>query len=183
MKKLLVGLLLSFAAASAATLTLNLDSPTLSVLPGQNALFTGTLTSTYDVTLDLNSISVNLGGDFLIDTLPFFLTGPLTIAANSTSAPFEFFTATPNDPFTGLFGSYSGTITIFGGAQVNGLSDPSVLDQLGDQSFSVVALDPVAAVPEPASGSMLLLAAAGAFVYRRRVANTGKLRESQSGVV
>ena len=60
MKTLLVGLLLSFAA-SAATLTLNLDSPTLSVLPGQNALFTGTLTSTYDVTLDLNSISVNLG--------------------------------------------------------------------------------------------------------------------------
>ena len=62
---------------------------------------------------------------------------------------------------------------------MNDLSDPGVLDQLGDQSFSVEVLDPAKTVPEPASGPVLLLAA-GAFVYGRWAANARKGREGKN---
>lgn len=183
MKKILVGFLLSLAMASAGTLTLNLDTNTASLLPGQTATFTGTLTSTYSVDVDLNGLNINLPGDFLSDSLPFFLTGPLSIGANSTSAPFDLFTVMPNAPFSGPFGIYNGTISVLGGAQINGVYDPNVFDQLADQSFSVVVLDPGTTVPEPASGPVVLLVVAGALLYMRRVAVVHKARAGQASKI
>ena len=169
MRKMLLTLLLSVAPIWASALTLNLDSSTLTALPGGSVTFSGTISSDFPATVDLNSISVNLVGDFTVDTTPFFL-GPLTVAANGSTVNFALFTVTVADPFALPYGVYSGTISLLGGVEVGDVYDPNVLDLLGESAFSVEVLDPGAtAVPEPASGLLLLLAAAAAGgVWLRR---------------
>lgn len=167
MYKLIFALLVGAATSSAASLTLNLDTVSLSALPGETLFFSGSITSTFLATVDLNAINLNLGGDFLVDSSPFFL-GPLTVSAGGTTVNFTLFQVTVNDPFTVPYGLYTGTISLLGGVEVNDVYDPNILDPLGDATFSIEVQDPSTAVPEPAFGPMVLAVTAGLVAYRRR---------------
>ncbi len=166
--KLLLALLLCAAPSWAESLTITLTPATLPALPGQVITFNGTIASGYSVTVDLNSISVNLGSGFLVDVTPFFL-GPLTLAPNAVTANFPLFTVEVANPFTNPIGSYSGTISILGGAEVNNFYDPGVLDPLGSATFNIVVNEPSSAVPEPATWQLALAAGASlGFFHKRR---------------
>jgi len=172
--KLLLALLLCAAPSGAATITLNLASSSIAGVPGETLTFLGSISSTYGVTVDFNSISVNLnlGTGFLVDNLPFFL-GPITVSANGNTGEFALFTVTANNPFLNPYGIYAGTISILGGAEVGGVYDPGILDLLTTTSFSVVVNNPAtpitsAAIPEPATWPLVLAAGGSLWLYKRR---------------
>lgn len=167
MLKLLFSLFLTVAAACAASLTVNLDFPTLSASAGQTVTFTGTISNGFTDTVDLNSLSVNVtGSGFTADTTPFFL-GPLDVTGLSTTVSFALFSITLDDPFPSPSGLYNGTVDLLGGVQVGGVPDPGVFNLLGQGTFEVNVVQ-ATDVPEPAFGPMLLAAGGVAVFYRRR---------------
>lgn len=167
--KLLLALLLCAAPSWAALITIVLTPPTQPAFPGQVLTFNGMIASDSAVTLDLNSISVNLGSGFLVDVTPFFL-GPLTLLPNTVSPNFALFTVEVANPFANPTGLYSGTISILGGAEVNNVYDPGVLDPLGSATFNiVVSNEPSSAVPEPATWQLVpAVGASLCFFHKRR---------------
>lgn len=167
MLKLLFSLLIGVATASAATLTVNLDFPTLAVAPGQTVTFSGTISNGFADAVDLNSLNVNLSGSgFTVDPTPFFF-GPLTVDGNATTVNFSFFSVAVDDPFAFPSGLYSGTIDVLGGVQVGGIPDPTVQNLLGQAAFEVNVLE-ATQVPEPASAPLLLVTGAALGLYRLR---------------
>ena len=167
---LLLALLLCAAPSWAASLTITLTPQTLPAFPGQVLTFNGTIASDFAVTVDLNSISVNLGSGFLVDVTPFFL-GPITLLPNTVSSNFALFTVEVANPFANPTGLYSGTISILGGAEVNNVYDPSVSNPLGSATFNIfVTNEPSSAIPEPATWQLVLAASASlCFVHKRNL--------------
>ncbi len=157
-------LLLTAGRAFADDLTMNLDASTLTVSPGGQVTFTGTITNNDASILDLNSISVTLGGQFGVDTTPFF-SGPLTVAANGSTIDFPLFTVTANSPYTDPLGPQTGTVTILGGVESPAVGyDPTAENQLGSTGFAV---DVIAPAPEISPGWMVLTAGGLLLVWRR----------------
>ena len=150
--------LLPCAVASADTITITLDSPTLSGSAGDTLQFFGTLTNTTADTVFLNDVNFNLASIPLssIDNSPFFTNAPVSLdAAGSldggfTSGDIQLFNIAIPDPFTP--GNYSGTFQVLGGA------DGGSQDIVGTADFTVQVLGPVSGVPEPASLGLMLAA-------------------------
>ena len=170
---LLLALLLCAAPSWAASLTITLTPQTLPAFPGQVLTFNGTIASDFAVTVDLNAISVNLGSGFLVDVTPFFL-GPITLSPNTVTANFPLFTVEVANPFINPSGLYSGTISILGGAEVDNIYDPGVLNLLGFATFTVNVLDPASsAVPEPGTWQLALAAGAPLYLFHKRRSGAG----------
>jgi hypothetical protein len=164
--KRLYPLLLFMAAlacmpAKADSLTISLDSSTLSGSPGSEVEFFGTLTNNTGADLFLNADSFNLAGfdPSAIDDSPFFTNAPLFLAPGANTGDIGLFNITIPDPFA--TNSYPGSFQILGGATED---DQTVI---GTADF-VVNVQPVSAVPEPSSLSMLGLAATLLFLFRVR---------------
>jgi hypothetical protein len=143
-----------------------LDSPQLTAAPGQTITFRGVIANNDLFTVDLNAISVSLNGMFTEDLTP-FLSGPLTVAAStptmtSQTPDFDFFKVTVDLPYTDPFGVKSGTLTILGNVETNGVYNPDIKNPLGSTTFSVNVNN----VPEPATFTVVLLGAALLFLCR-----------------
>jgi hypothetical protein len=165
---ILAAVLLPCISASADTLTITLDSPTLSGSPGDTLQFLGTLTNTTSDTVFLNDVNFNLASipSGSIDNSPFFANAPLSLdAAGSldggfTSGDIELFDVTIPDPFTA--GNYDGTFQVLGGV------DGNAQDILGTVDFTVQVAGPASAVPEPASFGFMAAAFVAICVTNRR---------------
>ncbi|HTC35246.1 MAG TPA: PEP-CTERM sorting domain-containing protein [Bryobacteraceae bacterium] len=163
--------LLPSAAALADTITITLDSPTLSGSAGDTLQFFGTLTNTTSDTVFLNDDNFNLASIPLgsIDDSPFFANAPLSLdAAGSldggfTSGDIELFDVTIPDPFPP--GNYDGTFQVLGGA------DGGSQDIVGTADFTVQVLGPVSGVPEPGSLGLMAAALVGICAINRRRRN------------
>lgn len=162
MHRILLSLLLAAASTYAASVTLTLDSNSLSALPGQVITFSGTVNNGLGSEVFLNTLNVNLaGGGLTTDSLVFFL-GPASVNGLTTTPSFDWFTVTVANPFNFPFGAYSGTIDLLGGA------DAFAQDILSQTTFTVTVLDPATVVPEPALAPGVLALALGYWGYRRR---------------
>jgi PEP-CTERM motif len=159
---------LACGSASADTVTITLDSPTLSGSPGDTLQFFGTLTNTTADTVFLNDVNFNLASIPLgsIDNSPFFTNAPLSLdAAGSldggfTSGDIELFDVTIPDPFAAA--NYDGTFQVLGGI------DGNAQDILGTADFTVQVLGSSSSVPEPSSVILLGAAFLGLCWFRRR---------------
>jgi plastocyanin len=149
--------ILPCAAARADTLAINFMPSTLSAAPGQTVTFSGTITNLENATVDLNSCDVNLSGPFTTDSCVDFLRfAPLFLGPLETSAPFDMFTATADQPFTGSFGlQYPGIFTVLGGP------DSDAQEVLARANFGVIV------TPEPGSAVLLGLAVILTLAFRR----------------
>ena len=152
MRALFVILFASAVAANATQISLNLDSATLSGLPGQMLDFTGTLTNNTGATLFINSDSFTFAINGALDDSPFLLNAPLSINAGVTSADFEIFDVII--PGGQALGPYTGSFTVLGG------TDGSQQNNLGSASFTVEV------TPEPASYLLISCAVALLLAYR-----------------
>ena len=105
------------ATARADSLSITFDHSILSAAPGQTVTFRGTITNLENAIVDLNSCDVNLTGPFTTDScVDFLLFAPLFLGPHETSAPFDMFTVTVDQPFTGPFGlQFPGIFTVLGG--------------------------------------------------------------------
>ncbi len=152
MKALLCILILATlgtAAAKADSLTITLDQANPTVSAGGTLQFFGTITNDTDATLYLNGDDLNLDGLSLTTTDQFYNTVPISLApdgqAGDSSGDIELFDVTVSDPLLDAAGAYSGTYTLFGGA------DGGAQGNLGSTSFSVTTV-----TPEPSSLYLLL---------------------------
>ncbi len=168
--------LLACGSASADTIAITLDSPTLSGSPGDTLQFFGTLTNTTADTVFLNDVNFNLASIPLssIDNSPFFTNAPLSLDAAAsldggfTSGDIELFDITIPNPFTAA--NYAGTFQVLGGV------DGNAQDILGTANFTVQVLGPTSGVPEPSSLVMLGTALVGLCWFRRRRRSSGFAR-------
>ena len=142
------------AGALAGPLTINFASSLINRLPGQTATFSANLTNTTGATMFLNSDSLNIASPLLADDTKFFLNSPFTLAPGASSGSFQIFDITIL-PGTTL-AIYSGNFSILGGATA------ASFDQLGSANFAVNV------VPEPTTGSLLLIAMCAGAALRRR---------------
>jgi len=159
MRALILVVIAFAAAANADELSVNLDSSTLTGLPGDTLMFTGTLTNNTSDTLFINSDSFTFDIAGALDDSPFLLNAPISLDGGVTSSDFEMFDI-DIPPGQGT-GAYMGSFTVLGGV------DGNAQDNLGTASFEVDV------VPEPASyllfGSALAMLA-GWRVLRARLA-------------
>jgi hypothetical protein len=148
------------AAARADSIAINFMPSTLSAMPGQTVTFSGTITNLANATVDLNSCDVNLAGPFTTDScVNFLFFAPLFLSPFETSAPFDMFTVTVGQPFTGSSGlQYPGIFTVLGGP------DGDAQNVLAQATFAVVV------TPEPGTFVLLGLALTMTFALRRRSA-------------
>ena len=148
-------------------LTIALDPNIVTLSPGDSFTFSGIISNTGPATVDLNGIDVTLNGSlFQFDITPFF-SGPLTVAAGTSTPTFALFSVTVDLPYNAPAGLQAGTLTILGGVEVNDVYDPTVQDFQGAATFSIN----VASVPEPSSFAMMtpaLLAGIGFLTYHRK---------------
>ena len=147
-------------AARADSLAINFTPSILSASPGQTVTFSGTITNLENAIVDLNSCDVNLAGPFTTDScVAFLLSAPLFLDPLETSAPFDMFTVTVDQPFTGPFGLQPpGIFTVLGGP------DGDAQNILGQATFAVVV------TPEPGTFVLLGLALIMTLALRRRSA-------------
>jgi hypothetical protein len=168
--------MLACGLACADPISLVLDSTQLTAGPGQQVTFTGTIFNNDTATVDLNSISISLPGEFTADPTP-FLFGPLTVAGSGTTGDYSLFNVTVNDPYTDPGGIYSGVVTILGGVEGPSGYDPTTQNFLGSAAFSV-NVPSTSAAPEP--GSFVLLLTGFLLVLFGRAGIGGCLKRSQS---
>jgi hypothetical protein len=155
--QLLAAFLLTGAPCFAVTITL--DNPAQSGVPGTTLTFSGTVANTGQAIVDLNGIVVSLPGEFTTGDAPFF-NGPATVDPMSTSVDFGLFTAMIDIPYTDFLGTTSGTLTLLGGIEGPGGYDPSVQNVIGTANFSVTT------TPEPSSWALGTLAIGVAALLR-----------------
>jgi PEP-CTERM motif len=175
--KIKIGFLFALSLVSsnvrASDLFLQLDSPTLTGGPGDTLTFSGTIVNNDDFAIDLNGIDISLNGMFTTDNTLFFF-GPASIDAppGTETVDFELFSVTVNDPYTDPLGIQTGTATILGNVETNGMPDLNAQNPLGSATFNVDVT-----TPEPSSFAMMMLAslagaaAAATLISRRRRAN------------
>ena len=152
MRNLLILLCGACVPALADDVQITLDSPQLTAAPGQTVTFRGVIANNDFFTVDLNAISVSLSGMFTVDTTPFF-SGPPTVAAStptmtSQTPHFDMFKVTVDLPYTDPLGVKSGTLTVLGNVETNGVYNPDIKNFLGSTPFSVNV-----AVPEPSTAA------------------------------
>jgi hypothetical protein len=158
--------LLALRPANAQSdLLFTLDSIVQSGNPGDELIYTGTLTNTSSNPLYLNGITFNfdnaavpyLSGDANV----FNANVPLSLAASGSAG----------DSYSGAIfgvaldpstppGTYTGSVTLTGGA------DGNANDVLGTQNFGVAT--PAGAVPEASSLSMAVIGLLSVGIVRRR---------------
>jgi hypothetical protein len=142
------------AIARADTLSITFDPSILSAQPGQTITFSGSITNLENVAVFLNSCDVNIPGQFTSDCSLFF-GGPASLDPFETSAVFDLFTVTVDDPYTGAAGLQPGIFTVVGGV------DGDAQDNLVEAQFSVDV------VPEPGTAVLLGLALTLTFAVGR----------------
>lgn len=143
------------ANALAAPVTINFGSSLISRSPGQTASFSAILSNMSGALVFLNSDSLNIAAPLTPNDTNFFLFAPLTLGPGASSGSFPIFDILV--PLSTPYGTYSGLFVLFGG------SSGASFDQLGSAVFAVNV------VPEPATGSLILLAlCAGAAMLRKR---------------
>jgi hypothetical protein len=162
MKNLLFAAMLATlgtAVANASSVTITLNTPNQHVLPGETIDIFGTIVNNSNTTLYLNNDDLNLAGLSFTTTDQFFNTVPISLAPSgqpgSSSGDIELFDVTVSNPLVGGPGTFSGSYTLFGGA--DGGAD-TAQDNLGSANFSL------AITPEPPSIYLLLGAIAAAWV-------------------
>jgi hypothetical protein len=169
MRKLICTLMfaaLGTVAAKASTVTITLSQATQAVMPGRTVEFFGTISNNSNQTIYLNSDDLDFSSAGFTVVDQFFNTVPISLApsgqAGSSSGNIELFDISVNAPFGGIEETYSGTYTLFGGADGGAYT---AQDNLGSATFGV------AVTPEPSSIWLLLSGLAGVWV-----AGAGRMR-------
>jgi hypothetical protein len=160
LRNLLLLVCLACSPATADDLSIVLDSVVLATYPGQQVTFTGDIFNDDMATLDLNDISISLGGMFTVDTTPFF-SGPATVPGQGGLIPpltgdFALFNVLVDIPYTDPLGIIFGTLSILGGVEGPLGYDPTTENFLGSTSFGVAVVDPPASAPEPSAFTLIL---------------------------
>jgi len=142
--------------AYADSISIVLDSSTLSGAPGDVLTFSGIIANTAGDPVYLNSDTVSLPGfdSSNIDDSAFFGMTPLFLDANSTSGDLGLFSISLPGSFAD--GTYDGSFSIFGGPT------PGSTDLLSIAIFNVQVASDMSPVPEP--GMLTVLAAAAGMV-------------------
>jgi hypothetical protein len=141
------------AGALAGPVTIDFTSSLLNGQRGQTVTFSANLINTTGATVFLNSDSLNIAAPLTGDDTKFFLFSPLSLGPGASSGSFQIFDI--SIPLGAPFGLYSGSFDILGGATA------AAFDPVGSADFAVNV------VPEPATGSLLLVAlCAGAALLR-----------------
>ena len=155
---------LAGASAHADILSLDFELNTLTATPGQTVTVRGTVTNLAPSSVDLNSCSVTLPGQFTTDDCGAFFSGtgaPFFLGVGE-SATFDLFTFTPALNFSGSPGLQPpGSFSVLGTVEVAGY-DPDTQNVLVDAPFQVNM------VPEPSTFALLALVVPAAFALRRR---------------
>jgi len=168
-------LLLAGVSTARASVSLTLETPNQTAVPGQTLTFLGNVSNFYDAPVDLNQIAITLNGPFSIETSVFFdASAPLSVEAQPESTGmYPWFTVTVNNPYPDALGIVTGTVSILGGVQGPGGYDPNTQDLLGSIGFSVnvMAAAPTPPPTPPVSGEIpepstwALFSAGGALLW------------------
>jgi hypothetical protein len=154
-------LVLAASTAQASSISFNLASSLLTGTPGGTILtFIGTVTETSGSLTYLNGDNATVVSPLVIDDTPFLTNFPLALNPFQSVTNVVFHVTIP--PGTTL-GTYAGQFQILGGG------DPIAQDVLATQTFGIVA-----AVPEPAAFSLLMLGLglSSLLTLRRKIAQS-----------
>ena len=145
-------MLASVAVSHADSLSVTSTDPSQTILQGTTVVtFDETISNPSADTIFLNSDGAFTDSTLVsVDDSPFLTNAPFFLDAMSSSGPFALFNV--DLPANLAPGLYTGTFSIFGGA------DGGASDDLADVNFSITVSSPVATAPEPGS---LLLACCG----------------------
>jgi hypothetical protein len=155
MNRMAVLTILCVGQLSAATISFTLDQPMLNASPGDLVSFTGIISNTGSGTIFLNSALGTLPyPDVLVDYGAFFTSAPPSLDPGQSYSGAIFGVAVGLNASSG---EYLGSFAIQGGG------DSFTFDDLATQSFQVT----VSSVPEPATGSLLVLGLMVGLLVRR----------------
>ena len=168
--KLIAPLLFLFAAIGQATIIqVDLDNVALSGAPGDTLHYFATLTNTSltDTVTFAGTSSTAVDALLTIDTTPFFLNGPVSLAPGEVFAAFEIWDvlidpATPAGPYIGNSVSLFATVD-------DGVNN--TFADVADPTFDGIVT--ASGVPEPAS-FLLLAAGIGALTLLTKMKNTSQ---------
>jgi hypothetical protein len=162
---ILAFVLMAAVPAWSDSLTITLDSPTLTGSPGDVLQVFGTLTNVSADTIFLNDDNVNLEAFPLssIDDSPFFANAPISLDSGDNSGDIELLDITIPSAFSP--GDYDGTFQVLGGPT----GDDQIL--LGTANFTV-DVPGTSAVPEPSCFLLLGMALAG-MAWLRPLSKSG----------
>jgi PEP-CTERM motif-containing protein len=150
-------LLLSASVASATTIGISLASPDETATTGDVLSFMATISNSGASSIYLNADSHTEDAGLTVDDSPFFSNFPISLNPGDSATAVLFAVTVTGGP-----GVYSGFFDIQGG------TDPSALDVLGDAPFKVTVTPAAQAVPEPST--ILLMATGVVGLIRRRKA-------------
>lgn len=116
---LMASLALAAGGARADDIQISFDFAFQTGIPGEELIFTGTITNNGADTVFLNGDSLNPSGDSFVVTDQFYNTVPISLDAGQSSGDIELFDVTPNSHFTDTYGSFPGTYSLIGGVDGN----------------------------------------------------------------
>jgi hypothetical protein len=167
MKTLLCTLVLATlgtAVAKADSITITFDQPNQFAAPGETLQFFGTITNDTNTTIYLNNDDLNPGSFSLATNDQFFSNVPISLAPSGqpgdSSGDIELFDITVSNPLLDSGGTYTGTYTLFGGAD-GGAN--TAQDNLVAANFSVTP------TPEPSTIYLLLTGASALVPISRKL--------------